>query len=90
MKINNFDVILFFKVGKFYELFHTDALIAVKELGIILMKGDHAHCGFPERGFAKYSSQLIEKRLQSCSSKTDRNTRDDGRTLQVNVSSYQV
>ncbi len=61
MKSKNFDVILFFKVGKFYELYHTDALMAVKELGIILMKGDHAHCGFPERVFSKYSSQLIEK-----------------------------
>lgn len=61
MKSKHFDVILFFKVGKFYELYHTDALTAVKELGIILMKGDHAHCGFPERVFSKYSSQLIEK-----------------------------
>ena len=48
-------------MGKFYELYHTDAVMAVKELGIILMKGDNAHCGFPERSFSKYSSQLIEK-----------------------------
>lgn len=48
-------------MGKFYELYHTDALLAVKELGIILMKGDHAHCGFPERAFAKHSSLLIER-----------------------------
>ena len=48
-------------MGKFYELYHSDALIAVKELGILLMKGEHAHCGFPEKVFSKYSSQLIEK-----------------------------
>lgn len=61
MKSKHYDVILFFKMGKFYELYHMDALLAVKELGIILMKGDHAHCGFPERGFAKHSSILIER-----------------------------
>lgn len=61
MKSKHYDTLLFFKMGKFYEVYHMDALIAVKELGIILMKGDHAHCGFPERGFSKYSSQLIEK-----------------------------
>ena len=47
--------------GKFYELYHMDAIMAVKELGIILMKGDAAHCGFPERAFAKHSSILVEK-----------------------------
>ena len=61
MKEKHFDIILFFKMGKFYELYHMDALIAVKELGILLMKGDAAHCGFPERGFSKYSSLLIER-----------------------------
>ena len=39
LKAKHFDVILFFKLGKFYEIYHMDALIAVKELGIILMKG---------------------------------------------------
>jgi len=61
MKAKHFDIILFFKMGKFYEVYHMDALIAVKELGILLMKGDAAHCGFPERGFSKYSSLLIER-----------------------------
>lgn len=61
LKSKHFDVVLFFKMGKFYELYHMDALMAVKELGIILMKGDHAHCGFPERGFSKYSALLIER-----------------------------
>ena len=38
-KAQHFDTILFFKVGKFYEIFHTDADVAVKELELIYMKG---------------------------------------------------
>ena len=38
-KSHHFDTILFFKVGKFYEIFHTDADVAVKELELIYMKG---------------------------------------------------
>lgn len=48
LKSQNFDTILFFKMGKFYELFHMDATLAVKECGLLLMKKDIAHCGFPE------------------------------------------
>ncbi len=39
LKSTNFDVLFFFKVGKFYELYHQDAVIAVKELGLSFMKG---------------------------------------------------
>lgn len=38
MKKSYFDTVLFFKMGKFYELFHMDAVIAVEELDIIFMK----------------------------------------------------
>ena len=38
LKQSHFDTVLFFKMGKFYELFHMDADIAVKELGVIYMK----------------------------------------------------
>ncbi|GFS42056.1 DNA mismatch repair protein Msh6 [Nephila pilipes] len=61
IKEDNFDTILFFKVGKFYELFHMDAVIGVKELGLVYMKGEYAHCGFPEIAFGRYSECLIEK-----------------------------
>jgi DNA mismatch repair protein MSH6 len=54
-------VILFFKMGKFYELFHMDADIAVAELNIIYMKGEMAHAGFPEVAYGRYSSTLVEK-----------------------------
>ncbi len=35
-------------MGKFYELFHLDADIGMKELDLIYMKGSKAHSGFPE------------------------------------------
>lgn len=34
------DTVLFFRQGKFYELFHMDADVCVKELGLTYMKGE--------------------------------------------------
>ncbi|KAJ0408500.1 hypothetical protein P43SY_006430 [Pythium insidiosum] len=61
VKSRNMDTVLFFKVGKFYELFHMDADIGFKELNLIYMKGEKAHSGFPEIAYSKMSSQLVEK-----------------------------
>lgn len=64
IKQKNMNAILFFKMGKFYELFNQDAVVGVRDLGINLMKGDEtkpAHAGFPEISFEKYSKILIEK-----------------------------
>jgi DNA mismatch repair protein MSH6 len=61
VKAHNMDTVLFFKVGKFYELFHMDADIGFKELNLIYMKGEKAHSGFPEIAYGKFSSQLIAK-----------------------------
>ena len=47
--------------GKFYELYHMDAEVGVKEMGLIFMKGAFAHCGFPEKAFGRYSETLIQK-----------------------------
>ena len=60
-KADYYDVILFFKMGKFYELFHMDADVAVAELNIVYMKGDVAHAGFPEVAYWRYASTLVEK-----------------------------
>lgn len=38
MKTHNFDIILFFKVGKFYELYHMDAVVAANELNLTFMR----------------------------------------------------
>ncbi|GAB1597711.1 DNA mismatch repair protein Msh6-like [Argonauta hians] len=61
LKSKHFDTILFFKVGKFYELFHMDAVIGVTELGLIYMKGDYAHSGFPEIAYGRYADLLVQK-----------------------------
>lgn len=61
LKSQHYDCVFFFKVGKFYELFHQDAIVGVKELNCAFMKGDYAHSGFPETAYEKMSSILIEK-----------------------------
>ncbi|XP_004931420.2 probable DNA mismatch repair protein Msh6 isoform X1 [Bombyx mori] len=61
MKSTNFDCVLFFKVGKFYELYHMDAAVGVNELGFSYMKGDFAHSGFPESAYGRMASTLVSK-----------------------------
>ncbi|XP_067642764.1 probable DNA mismatch repair protein Msh6 [Eurosta solidaginis] len=61
LKRDNFDCVLFFKVGKFYELYHMDAEIAVNELGFVYMRGEFAHAGSPEVSFDKMSTILIDR-----------------------------
>ena len=61
LKSQHYDVVLFFKMGKFYELFHMDADVGVAELNLLYMKGDVAHAGFPEVAFSRYGSTLVEK-----------------------------
>ncbi len=60
-KSANMDTVLFFKVGKFYELFHLDADVGMQELDLIYMKGEKAHSGFPEISYGKFSDQLVMK-----------------------------
>lgn len=64
------DCVLFFKIGKFYEMYHMDADIGVNELGFAYMKGEQAHAGFPEQSFDRMVTQLVAKgfkvRLGSC------------------------
>ncbi|KAJ7987524.1 hypothetical protein DPEC_G00327390 [Dallia pectoralis] len=61
LKSEMFDAVLFYKVGKFYELYHMDAVIGVNELGLTFMKGSWAHSGFPEIGFGRFSDGLVQK-----------------------------
>ena len=60
-KETHFDCLLFFKIGKFYEMYHMDADVGVREGGLVYMKGEQAHCGFPELAFGKYSEALVAK-----------------------------
>ncbi|CAH0596392.1 unnamed protein product [Chrysodeixis includens] len=61
MKSSHFDCVLFFKVGKFYELYHMDAAVGVNELGFSYMKGEFAHSGFPESAYGRMASTLVSK-----------------------------
>ncbi|CAH0559312.1 unnamed protein product [Brassicogethes aeneus] len=61
LKSTHYDSVLFFKVGKFYELYHMDAVVGVQHLSFSYMKGDFAHSGFPETAYAKMAGTLIEK-----------------------------
>lgn len=51
MKAANFGTVLFFKMGKFYELYHMDAVLITKEAQIQFMRGNIAHAGFPEKSY---------------------------------------
>lgn len=60
------DALLFFRMGDFYELFHEDATIAARELGIALTsrsKGDDAiaMAGVPVRAADSYLMRLVNK-----------------------------
>eukprot|EP00092_Neocalanus_flemingeri_P023891 GFUD01025916.1.p1 GENE.GFUD01025916.1~~GFUD01025916.1.p1 ORF type:complete len:1157 (-),score=408.68 GFUD01025916.1:96-3209(-) len=61
LKSQYYDVILFFKMGKFYELFHMDADVGVAELNLVYMRGEVAHAGFPEVAYSRYAATLVEK-----------------------------
>ena len=38
MKSQYYDTILFFKMGKFYELFHMDAIVGIEKFGLKIMR----------------------------------------------------
>ncbi|VDN96821.1 unnamed protein product [Rodentolepis nana] len=61
LKSQNYDTLLFFKMGKFYELYHMDAVAAVEELKLSYMKGELAHAGFPEIAFQRMANRLLQK-----------------------------
>ncbi|WIA28905.1 hypothetical protein OEZ86_011429 [Tetradesmus obliquus] len=57
-KAANFDSVLLFKVGKFYEMFEMDAFVGVDVLGLSFMKGEQPHAGFPEAAYHAMAEQL--------------------------------
>ncbi|XP_021770096.1 DNA mismatch repair protein MSH6-like isoform X2 [Chenopodium quinoa] len=60
-KSKHMDKVLFFKMGKFYEIFEMDAHIGVKELDLQYMRGEQPHCGFPEKNFSINVEKLARK-----------------------------
>lgn len=61
IKSDNFDTVLCFKVGKFYELYHMDAVIGIQELSLAPMRGEIAHCGFPEIAYGRFAEMLVDR-----------------------------
>ena len=59
IKKNYADMIIFFKMGKFYELFEDDALLCHRELDLAFMGKGAPHVGFPEASLRKYSDKLV-------------------------------
>ena len=59
IKSENFDKIIFFKLGKFYELFYDDAMVGHRYLELNWM-GKKMHTGFPEKAIQKYAKMLID------------------------------
>ena len=53
IKSEYFDSVIFFKLGKFYELFYDDAAIGNKYLDLNWM-ANKMHVGFPEKTLDKY------------------------------------
>ncbi|MCD7449438.1 DNA mismatch repair protein msh6 [Datura stramonium] len=60
-KSKHMDKVLFFKMGKFYELYEMDAHIGAQELHLQYMKGEQPHCGFPEKNFSMNVEKLARK-----------------------------
>lgn len=62
LKQDNFEKIFFFKLGKFYELFASDAILCQKILDLNWMGGaKKLHVGFPEKALDKYLATLVEQ-----------------------------
>ncbi|MFN9916988.1 MAG: hypothetical protein ACK53L_30645, partial [Pirellulaceae bacterium] len=58
------DALLFFRMGDFYELFHDDAKLAAKVLGLTLTSRDKGEnpvpmAGFPQHQLDGYLAKLI-------------------------------
>ena len=60
-KSQNFDKVLFFKLGKFYEMFYDDAIIGNQILDLNWMGNDSRklHVGFPEKALEKKAEKLV-------------------------------
>ena len=59
VKKQNYDKILLFKLGSFYEIFYNDAFTCHRVLDLNWM-GQKVKVGFPEKRLEKYASILVE------------------------------
>jgi len=60
IKKENFDVVLFFKKGKFYEMFEGDADVGHRHLHLKMTdRVNMRMCGIPEGQFSPYATRLV-------------------------------
>ena len=59
IKRTNFDKIVLFKLGKFYEMFYEDAAVGNRTLELKWM-GTKMHVGFPEKCLDKYTQEFVK------------------------------
>src|SRR6266545_6063681 len=67
-KAQHQNVLLFFRLGDFYEMFYDDAAIAARELDIVLTSRPQGKdrervplCGVPHHRLESYLARLVEK-----------------------------
>ncbi|ORM40499.1 DNA mismatch repair protein MSH6 [Babesia sp. Xinjiang] len=62
LKQDRFDQLLFFKMGRFYELFYHDACIVQEICGLRWMGSEaKPHVGFPEKSLHIYASSCVSR-----------------------------
>ena len=61
IKQTNAEKILFFKLGKFYEIFYHDAIICHQILDLNWMGSKKLHVGFPEKSLDKYLCTMVNR-----------------------------
>jgi DNA mismatch repair protein MSH6 len=59
-KRDNYDKIICFKLGKFFEIFEEDALICHKLLDLNFMGVNKLHVGFPASTLMKNCQRLVD------------------------------
>lgn len=83
IKAENFDKIICFKLGKFYEIFYEDAFVANQYLDLNWM-GNKMHAGFPERSLEYHTTKLLNlgykvaivEQMESSKQKDQRNQQE--------------
>ncbi len=66
IKEQNPDIVLLYRLGDFYEMFHEDAKIASKVLGLTLTSRNHGSAdatplaGFPHHAIDRYATRLVK------------------------------
>ncbi|XP_057339297.1 probable DNA mismatch repair protein Msh6 [Microplitis mediator] len=61
LKSQHWDCVFFHKIGKFYGLYHMDAVIGANALGLSIIPRDFAYTGCFEVNFSRYFKTLVEK-----------------------------